>query len=1057
MKSIKKTLALLIAAAMITTSAAMPALAEDVDTAAEEAVVEVLDVEEEEAVEEEAAEEDAAEEVEVFADSEEEAEIVEVFDDEEEEEEEAEETYVAKLGYDTAAVGYTSFGDLADAVEGLSYDESAAKLSLTADVELSGQLEIVSGEVTLDLAGYTLSRNTGTENSTDTYRYKGDMSLLKVDEDATLNIIDSGTDGTLESGKFWYYSIKTNGEYNYLSSTKSGNAIFLEGTLNLTDVTIDAGYGIFMNGNKDEQTGATLNMTGGSIVNATGYAIVSGKTADSLTATAGYGNITISGVTITDAGAAAIYAANNVSLSISGSTMSSGGVASTVYVSGGTLEISDSEITCDKTSAALTASCTSATISDSTLTANTSSSAVVVSSDECTITDCDMTSIGTSATVKVSSGTTTISGGTVTNTATSTSTQTAGIQVSGAATVTVTDDTTVTCNNKYGIYVSGAGSVTVEDATVTGGTVGVCVNNASGSVTVEDGEISGGVTASKGTVTIEGGTVSGTLTETSGTITITGGTFDTNVSEYTADNYYVSSETEETTTYTVNKSTSTFDKTDTQANYSVELVRLEDNKNVNNTTASYTYTVVTETVDVEDYSSVVTIADETDTFAVDISVEVTDNLTGETVTGVEITNQTVTITLPVAMQVTKITHVKDDSTTEDITTGITQDTSYSTVTFTASSFSAYIVQGSVVNTNVTENVKLSLEATGTAGVYNVVLTAVDNDSYINGFTSAQLKFYATADTTESSECAIVVSQLYDYIDVTDEGDGVYLINANDESNGGVTGETVTIAQLTLVGVGTYSVYLDVTNYSDNMVHTTTATNNLVVTHTPDATTPSAGTLQYTVPLLSGVVVDLEKSTLTINVMFPNAVTAQDAEYNAMTVTVTGIGVDEEIEIGQDEQGSLQTVTISGVDASNDYATATGYVATIDDVYTGYAYTLEFTGEGYRTFRTSVVPTSDAATITVWNNAMSNEMIVVTDTDDAMGGDDETVTFLAGDIVANNVIDLWDLSAVVSYFGKGDMTSYSDISEVEDYIKYDLNRDGKIDSRDIAMVLVSWDY
>ncbi|MCC8161154.1 MAG: right-handed parallel beta-helix repeat-containing protein [Oscillospiraceae bacterium] len=359
---------------------------------------------------------------------------VEVFADETDGDGEEEETYVAKLGYDTAAVGYTSFGDLADAVEGLSYDEITDTLSLTADVELSGQLEIVSGEVTLDLTSYTLSRNTGTEKSYDTYRYKGDMSLLKVDEGAILNIIDSGTGGTLESGKFWYYSIKTNGDYNYLSSTKSGNAIFLEGTLNLTDVTIDAGYGIFMNGNKDEQTGATLNMTGGSIVNATGYAIVSGKTVDSLTATAGYGNITISGVTITDAGASAIYALNNVSLSISDSTISSGGIASTVYVSGGTLKISESEITCNKTSAALTASCTSATISDSTLTANTSSSAVVVSSDECTITDCEMTSIGSSATVKVTTGTTTISGGSVKNTATSTSTQTAGIQVSAAAT-----------------------------------------------------------------------------------------------------------------------------------------------------------------------------------------------------------------------------------------------------------------------------------------------------------------------------------------------------------------------------------------------------------------------------------------------------------------------------------------------------------------------------------------------------------------------------------------------------------------------------------------------
>ena len=60
------------------------------------------------------------------------------------------------------------------------------------------------------------------------------------------------------------------------------------------------------------------------------------------------------------------------------------------------------------------------------------------------------------------------------------------------------------------------------------------------------------------------------------------------------------------------------------------------------------------------------------------------------------------------------------------------------------------------------------------------------------------------------------------------------------------------------------------------------------------------------------------------------------------------------------------------------------------------------------------------------------------------------TFLAGDIIAGNKINIYDLSAVVSYFGEDNL-----IAEHPGYAKYDLNRDGKIDSKDVAYVLVSW--
>ena len=65
--------------------------------------------------------------------------------------------------------------------------------------------------------------------------------------------------------------------------------------------------------------------------------------------------------------------------------------------------------------------------------------------------------------------------------------------------------------------------------------------------------------------------------------------------------------------------------------------------------------------------------------------------------------------------------------------------------------------------------------------------------------------------------------------------------------------------------------------------------------------------------------------------------------------------------------------------------------------------------------------------------------------DADGAD-----FLAGDIVKDNTINVYDLSAVVSYFGRT-----NDTSAYSKYARYDLNRDGKIDSKDVAYVLVSW--
>ena len=160
-------------------------------------------------------------------------------------------------------------------------------------------------------------------------------------------------------------------------------------------------------------------------------------------------------------------------------------------------------------------------------------------------------------------------------------------------------------------------------------------------------------------------------------------------------------------------------------------------------------------------------------------------------------------------------------------------------------------------------------------------------------------------------------------------------------------------------------------------------------------------------------------------------------------------------------------TISGGDLTEPRAIAFGTDAAVADpetetfsfdqntctyTYTGafvknLTYNVTIEGEGYRTARYTV-NLNEEKTLSFWNNAKDAAVAIETGND----GSEATVTYLAGDIVMNNTIDIYDLSAVVSYFGEVDLNTDE---TMYGYAKYDLNRDGKIDSKDVAMVLVSW--
>ena len=91
--------------------------------------------------------------------------------------------------------------------------------------------------------------------------------------------------------------------------------------------------------------------------------------------------------------------------------------------------------------------------------------------------------------------------------------------------------------------------------------------------------------------------------------------------------------------------------------------------------------------------------------------------------------------------------------------------------------------------------------------------------------------------------------------------------------------------------------------------------------------------------------------------------------------------------------------------------------------------------------------TDAKTLNFWTNVKD----IAEEVEVGEATSEKNVTFLAGDIVKDNIINVYDLSAVVSYFGTVGLSA----SNNGEYVMYDLNRDGKIDSRDVAYVLVSW--
>ena len=542
-------------------------------------------------------------------------------------------------------------------------------------------------------------------------------------------------------------------------------------------------------------------------------------------------------------------------------------------------------------------------------------------------------------------------------------------------------------------------------------------------------ELSGKKTANDFKLIIKNGTVNGKIINkaTDVTVQITGGTFPgQDVTEYTADGYYY-----DATDKTVKKSAAKVIDNAKSAGVKVTLDNLEKNSAIDKT-ADATYNVVLDTVKPEDKAKVDEIKNDNPNktvIAYDIYVAKTEN--GVTTEVEKLKDQKLTLSLPTkANGEVDVYHI-DNSGTKTKIDGVTVSGDGMSVSFIAPSFSTYTFVYDAANLtagNITKNVKVEFEKV-TDSEYDIVLKAADADDgkKINGLLTADLTFSLGQGTG-----------LVNY-EITPAANMSLLVNGNrytfsfDGTNAhSATGDEIVIGKVKFNGYCTGANFKVDTTSADavNKLHTTEAVDSIVDEYLTNGDGINTGILDTTASI-DNINLTQETANLTVNVSFPNAVVNQAAAYQDMKVTVSGNGANEVVKLGEG---------VDGVTFANDTYT----VEFTDKLVKGNTYTVTVEGAGYRTARYTVSMTG-AKTLNFWNNVKD----ALTFVEENVGTGSKT-NFLAGDIVKDGQINIYDLSAVVSYFGTDNL-----VSEHPTYAKYDLNRDGVIDSKDVAYVLVSW--
>ena len=605
------------------------------------------------------------------------------------------------------------------------------------------------------------------------------------------------------------------------------------------------------------------------------------------------------------------------------------------------------------------------------------------------------------------------------------------------ADVTITGNGTIDCeagnNGAYGINVYG-GNLTIENGTFYGAMTVAQVQE--GSLNVKGGyyDLAPSVKSqfpqfAKYIINA----IDSAFKDGSAIISVTGGTFvnfdpsanpegiDTS---YVAKGYY--SKYNQDGTFSVLQSAAKVIDTAKTAGVKVTLDNLEKNSAIDKT-ADATYNVVLDTVKPEDKAAVDEIKNANPNktvIAYDIYVAKTEN--GVTTEVENLENQKLTLSLPTAVKEGSGITVYHNT---DVVQNVTLSADRKSVSFIAPSFSAYTFvydADALPDSDITKNIKVEFEQV-TDSEYDIVLKATEANKKINGLLTADLTFSLEQGTTG----------LVNY-EITPAANMSLLVNGNrytfsfDGTNAhSATGDEIVIGKVKFNGYCTGANFkVDTSADAVNKLHTTEAVDSIVDEYLTNGDGTNTGKLDAAASI-DGINLTQETANLTVNVSFPNAIEDNAVAYQNMKVTVSGNGTNEVVELGSDN---------SNVTFANDTYT----VEFTDKLVKGNTYTVTVSGAGYRTARYTVSMTG-AKTLNFWNNVKTAPAYVEENV-----GNPTNTNFLAGDIVKDGQINIYDLSAVVSYFGTDNL-----VSEHPTYAKYDLNRDGVIDSKDVAYVLVSW--
>ena len=304
-------------------------------------------------------------------------------------------------------------------------------------------------------------------------------------------------------------------------------------------------------------------------------------------------------------------------------------------------------------------------------------------------------------------------------------------------------------------------------------------------------------------------------------------------------------------------------------------------------------------------------------------------------------------------------------------------------------------------------------------LYNIVLSGVEKN--INRLNAAEFKFALT--TTDAITYEIAAA---DGLALIPQTDGMYEFHFDGKDfTGGITdtGAEIVIGTVKFEGYGKFTFFAET-----GRATATTTEDNLVTEFVVGGDTGKGTLVIGEDENKINTEIEVPKQTLTINIAMNQTVTDNVSAYQDMKVVISG----------GDLAGETLTFDL-GTDGKALENSAYNFKVELTQ---NRLYTVTVSGAGYRTARYTVAMTEDK-TMNFWNNVMSNEITVVDDVKD-------TVNFLAGDIVKDGNINIYDLSAVVAYFG-----TENNQAEYSKFAKYDLNRDGKIDMMDISIVLTSW--